>query len=548
MDEQPDGPHRPRDRDPDDAPPDAGHGSAGPSAGEDARPPPADDTAAEPGGPPRRVLRRSPNPMLGGVAGGFADYFVIDATLARLVFVGLGLWGGLGVLLYLVCWVVIPPAGAAGSGAAGSPAAGSRAGSVSGGPSGQAAARVVGIVLLVVAGFAALGAVVSGVFFPGRWWPAAPFGMGSPAGAWPIWPWRPSVFVAIGLVVLGVLLYRMGDDVRRPRDAASTGDPAQPGGAGAAWTAPADEPARQPAGPAGEAASLATAPPAARPEPGRRAGIAPDTSQSGPDRFGGGVLPPTPPPSRPPSPLGRVTLAVALLAVGVAAILDRAGLADLTLAGLLSIALVAVGVGLVVGAWWGRARWLIAVGFALLPFVLVAAILPALHWDGMGTFDATAADRTYRPATLDELRDEYRLATGRILLDLRGLELAEGEEPDVTVDVAAGQIEVLLPADAGAVVSARAIVGAVELLDWEAGGLVVTEDRVLPGTGPGSIRLDLSVRAGEIVVRRPFGPPPGEAPSGEPPPDADVGDSGGVGRPSTVTAGRPLGHAAGGVR
>ena len=48
--------------------------------------------------------------MLGGVAGGLADHLGIDALLWRIGFVALTLAGGSGVLVYLLLWVLMPPA------------------------------------------------------------------------------------------------------------------------------------------------------------------------------------------------------------------------------------------------------------------------------------------------------------------------------------------------------------------------------------------------------------------------------------------------------
>ena len=39
---------------------------------------------------------------------GLAAYFGIDATLVRLAFAVLTVFGGLGILLYLCAWVIIP--------------------------------------------------------------------------------------------------------------------------------------------------------------------------------------------------------------------------------------------------------------------------------------------------------------------------------------------------------------------------------------------------------------------------------------------------------
>jgi phage shock protein PspC (stress-responsive transcriptional regulator) len=58
---------------------------------------------------PRRLTRNRRHAVLGGVAAGFADYFNVDPVLARLAFVLLTLADGVGLLLYVICWAIIPP-------------------------------------------------------------------------------------------------------------------------------------------------------------------------------------------------------------------------------------------------------------------------------------------------------------------------------------------------------------------------------------------------------------------------------------------------------
>ena len=57
----------------------------------------------------RRTLRRSrADAILGGVAGGLAAYLHLDAALVRLFWALGALFGGAGVLLYLLAWTIIP--------------------------------------------------------------------------------------------------------------------------------------------------------------------------------------------------------------------------------------------------------------------------------------------------------------------------------------------------------------------------------------------------------------------------------------------------------
>jgi phage shock protein C len=61
--------------------------------------------------PPRPQLRRSgTDRMIGGVAGGLAEYSGIDPVLWRVGFVAFTLFGGAGVLIYLLLWVLVPSA------------------------------------------------------------------------------------------------------------------------------------------------------------------------------------------------------------------------------------------------------------------------------------------------------------------------------------------------------------------------------------------------------------------------------------------------------
>ncbi|MBI2443070.1 MAG: PspC domain-containing protein [Candidatus Levybacteria bacterium] len=57
---------------------------------------------------PMRLYRSETNRILGGVAGGIGEYANIDPTLVRIVFILLTLFGGSGLLLYIVLWIVVP--------------------------------------------------------------------------------------------------------------------------------------------------------------------------------------------------------------------------------------------------------------------------------------------------------------------------------------------------------------------------------------------------------------------------------------------------------
>jgi phage shock protein PspC (stress-responsive transcriptional regulator) len=61
--------------------------------------------------PPRKLERRREGRMLAGVCAGLAAYFRIDVTLVRLGFAVFTIFWGLGALIYLIAWAVIPEEG-----------------------------------------------------------------------------------------------------------------------------------------------------------------------------------------------------------------------------------------------------------------------------------------------------------------------------------------------------------------------------------------------------------------------------------------------------
>jgi len=63
--------------------------------------------------PYRRLMRSSQNVKIGGVCGGLAEYFNVDPTMVRLIWIALTVVPGAlagGILAYLIAWIVIPKA------------------------------------------------------------------------------------------------------------------------------------------------------------------------------------------------------------------------------------------------------------------------------------------------------------------------------------------------------------------------------------------------------------------------------------------------------
>ena len=56
----------------------------------------------------KKLYRSRNNKMLTGVCAGVGEYFNIDPTIVRLIWVVLSLSGGAGILGYLICSIIIP--------------------------------------------------------------------------------------------------------------------------------------------------------------------------------------------------------------------------------------------------------------------------------------------------------------------------------------------------------------------------------------------------------------------------------------------------------
>lgn len=404
----------------------------------------------------RRTLdRRSANRVVAGVAGGLGDYFNVDPAIFRLGFIVLAMFGGSGFLLYLVGWLFLPERDTGrslGEGLVRRLGGGRSAG---------------GLILLFVALLVVADTVGGG---GGLIWAAL-------------------------LIGIGVLLFRQADESDDDPPPSGPGDRSTP----STWSqAPQAPPPAAPSSASREAIAApprmqsSTAPPNADPY----LPPPPPVSDDGwrPTPYTPGDLP------APPSVLGRVTVAAALILVGATALLDTLTGVDVALASYVALALTVIGAGLLVGARWGRARGLIPLGVVAVVVLTVTSIVSQLPTDSIV---GGIGQRIYRPETVAELEDTYRLGLGEMQIDLTRLELEPGEDIAVDATMSIGSLQVQVPDDVGVEGQASTALGEIDALDHTGEG---TNPRVTlsePGEeGSATITLDLSTTIGEIVVER----------------------------------------------
>ncbi|WP_431878704.1 PspC domain-containing protein [Micromonospora marina] len=219
--------------------------------------------------------------------------------------------------------------------------------------------------------------------------------------------------------------------------------------------------------------------------------------------------PPVPPPGRPPrppkrpkerSPLGAITFSLIFLALGVVAMLDLLDVFPVGAAGYFAAVLATIGLGLLVGTWFGRARWLIALGLVTAAALGIATV--AESYDRVRGIDGNV---TWAPTDLRDLADRYENNLGDATLDLRGIDF-DKQDVQVTVDVNLGNATVVVPPDVDVTTVADVNAGDATVFGRSSGGLGgrqwETTDPGADGPGGGKLRLYVHVNAGKLEVTR----------------------------------------------
>lgn len=375
-------------------------------------------------------LRRSvTDRKVAGVAGGLGRHLNIDPTILRVAFVVLAFFGGAGLLLYGALWAFVPE-----DGKQDAPVATSAA------TRNAILAVAAAIALLLV-----IGDAWGNVGFP--------------------WP--------IAIVALVALFFLMNRD----KPVSTTYPPPPPGS--------------NPTGPTGSTGSTGDSETQAAGSPDEPVATSgtrtEETASYSWDPYGGALPPaPTPYPVQPaPAPkpdrgpkLFWFTVALLAVALGTLGLYDVAA-GGVTDAAYPALALAVVGTMLVVGAWFGRAGGLIALGIVAV-IGLAGASANDIRWDD---------ERVEMiPGTAAEVDYDYSFTAGSTHVNLSrisDLEALDGRT--IAIDGNAGEIVVTLPDDVDVDVEAT-IRGAGEVT-------VLGETR----SGLGTISLDRSVDGGEDV-------------------------------------------------
>jgi phage shock protein PspC (stress-responsive transcriptional regulator) len=393
---------------------------------------------------PGSTLHRSDSDRIfAGVCGGLGEHFGVNAWWFRWAFIFLALFAGIGVLIYVLTWITIPGPDED------EPIIARWVEGVDWSDGGT----VFGIVLVGVAVilFATQVIHISGL-----------------------------LVLAAVLFLLGVLLYR--GDLIVPRGSGSTPQPPS-----SSSTVKTEAVAVYDASGDVEEVAVET--------------VEIDRDESSAPMPDSAVPPPQTPP-RPPrerSMLGRLTIAVGLIVVATMALVGVSDFSVVIQPFYYFAAIIAVlGGGLLIGAWVGRARWLIIIGIIVTPMLWISMLFPV-------TWDFSAGDFQHTPATVQEVEAAYDQGMGQMTIDLTALSPSElTQVGTIQASLGLGEMIVQLPDDVGVVLLADIGAGEVTGPFRSVSGIGLDVTREL-GPEPAVLVLDLEVGAGAIQISGPAG-------------------------------------------
>jgi phage shock protein C len=140
---------------------------------------------------------------------------------------------------------------------------------------------------------------------------------------------------------------------------------------------------------------------------------------------------------------------------------------------------------------------------ALPVFASIAAlVVPVVLIVSLGAWNGGVGNRLVVPTTLGPTQ-EYRLAIGRLTLDLSQAALDGTQAAAVTAVDKIGSLEVIVPADASVTINAHVGAGQTRIFgDYRSGLNVSDRTTDTPAATKGTIHLDLDVAVGQLAVCR----------------------------------------------
>ena len=156
--------------------------------------------------------------------------------------------------------------------------------------------------------------------------------------------------------------------------------------------------------------------------------------------------------------------------------------------------ILAAGVAIVIGAFFGGVRWLIAPALAL---ALGVGVASAADLD----FEGGVGQRHYTPTSLSAIpADGYRLGVGELKIDTRDLDWSKRQVVHLDASLGVGELEVLTPENVCVEVDAHAGAGHMAVTGHQSDGVDVDLDQATGASATPRLVLDADIDVGELKV------------------------------------------------
>ncbi len=213
------------------------------------------------------------------------------------------------------------------------------------------------------------------------------------------------------------------------------------------------------------------------------------------------VAPPAQPPAgKPRTPMRRISLSLAVLAVGVLGLLDVTNAVSAPAPAYFAVALAVIGAFLFFGSFFGRVRGPITIGVILVILLLISSAAETLPRP------YSSRDVTFAPTGLSALQSDYHLNYGTLTLDLSKTPFTSSDSAAVNLSIKFGEIDIILPPDVDVIINAQAKAGDLDVFDTNHGGVHTRTGTITDygadGKGGGTLKLDVLLDAGHLDIRR----------------------------------------------
>jgi hypothetical protein len=162
----------------------------------------------------------------------------------------------------------------------------------------------------------------------------------------------------------------------------------------------------------------------------------------------------------------------------------------------MALVLIILGLGLVVGAFWGRARWLILVGIVVLPVALAANLIDfPLRGQVGGNYLA--------PRRASDLNDDYRVLAGSLTLDMTDFDFNPQESISLPLHMAVADVTISVPRGVGVKLQGHLEAGQVSFFGARREGVDLRFDEIAGGPAlDRELVVDLDAQYGSVNLYR----------------------------------------------